>query len=163
MPASPGLEVPAQIISTGQGYVTVISVLDRQHLRPYEVPRSFDEMSDIRHVLIGSRNRVCGAHRASWSLGTSVRLEAQNGRERLIGPRVLRMGHAPRKRLMASRCWARFSGSRTPSPSSGARVSTPTLPWWALWWTSYAAWPTSSIGYTLDRVGWMRPLSMSRL
>src|SRR5215212_7134265 len=71
--------------------------------------------------------------------------------------------HRSRKRLIASRCWARFSGLRTPSPSSGARVSTPTLPWWALRWTSRAAWPTSSIGYTFERVGWMRPLSMSRL
>ncbi len=52
----------------------------------------------------------------------------------------------PRKRLIASRCCARISSSRTPRPSSGARQRTPTLPWWVLWWTSSAAWPTSSRG-----------------
>ena len=41
---------------------------------------------------------------------------------------------------------ARSSSSRTPRPSSGARQSTPTLPWWVFWWTSRAAWPTSSSG-----------------
>ena len=42
----------------------------------------------------------------------------------------------PRNRLIASRCAARSSASRTPRPSSGARQSTPTLPWWRLWCTS---------------------------
>ena len=54
--------------------------------------------------------------------------------------------HTPRKRLIESRWRERISSSRTPSPSSGARQSTPTLPWWALWCTSRAAWPTSSSG-----------------
>jgi glycosyltransferase involved in cell wall biosynthesis len=52
----------------------------------------------------------------------------------------------PRKRLIAVRCWARLSGLRTPRPSVGARVSTPTLPACRLWCTSWAAWPTSAIG-----------------
>ena len=50
----------------------------------------------------------------------------------------------PRKALIWSRCLARSSSLRTPRPSSGARQSTPTLPWWALRCTSSAAWPTSS-------------------
>src|SRR5690349_13530783 len=44
--------------------------------------------------------------------------------------------HTPRKRLLASRWVARSAVSRTPRPSSGARHSTPTLPWCRLRCTS---------------------------
>ena len=54
-------------------------------------------------------------------------------------------GQTPRKRLIACSWVALSSALRTPSPSSGARQSTPTLPWWALRCTSSAAWPVSSI------------------
>src|SRR5690606_28366368 len=47
------------------------------------------------------------------------------GTEWLLG----RIDDTARKRLMAVRCWSRLAGLRTPRPSSGARVRTPTLPW----------------------------------
>ena len=55
-------------------------------------------------------------------------------------------GYTSRKRLIASRCSARKScaSGATPRPASGARHSTPTLPWWRFRWTSYAAWPVFS-------------------
>ncbi len=64
----------------------------------------------------------------------------------VVGPALTcgeRGAQTPRNRLIASRCWDRSSSSRTPRPSSGARQSTPTLPWWAFLCTSRAAWPTS--------------------
>ena len=91
---------------------------------------------------------VVAAHRG---VETAARLvERQVGRSRLAHAHaivplhaavdrpsgVTRGSTASRKRLIASRCLARSSGSRTPSPSSGARHSTPTLPWCRLRCTS---------------------------
>ncbi len=59
----------------------------------------------------------------------------------------------PRNLLIASRCLARLASSRTPRPSSGARHSTPTLPWWRLRCTSWAACPVSLQRVVCDSVG----------
>src|SRR5439155_3248316 len=69
-----------------------------------------------------------------------------------------------RKRaILSSPTLARNSGSSIPSPSSGARHSTPILPSCRLRCTWYAASPTSSRRCTADRIGWIRPWPMSLL
>ena len=94
---------------------------------------------------------MCGSSLADASETTSTPCDARRSRAGLrhadadLEPERER-SQTPRNALIASRCRARISSSRTPRPSSGARQSTPTLPWWRLWWTSSAAWPTSSSG-----------------
>ncbi len=111
---------------------------------------------DVVGVVAGLRREVERDREAGLALGevASVELVGRLGRGvpgvRPHQPRTILLTlshvwyHTFRKRLMASMCWARISSSRTPMPSSGARHSTPTLPWWRLRWTSYAAWPVSA-------------------
>ena len=99
---------------------------------------TFENISErIQHMLQLAEEEAGEIRRAA-------EMEAHAERARR-GGRVALL-QTPRNRLMASRCFSRLSRSRTPRPSSGARVSTPTLPWCRLRCTSEAACPTSSIG-----------------
>src|SRR5262249_17349006 len=60
-----------------------------------------------------------------------------------------------RNNVIWSMCFARSSGSVTPSPSSGERHSTPSLPSLSLRCTACAASAVWSSVYTFDSVGWM--------
>src|SRR5207248_726158 len=67
-----------------------------------------------------------------------------------------------RNSVILSRCRSRSSGSVTPSPSSGASTSTPSLPSCRLWCTWLTASATCSNGNTAERTGWMRPSPIRR-
>ena len=72
--------------------------------------------------LVSGRRRVVLHGHAScqkWCIAVRPHCRGTRGRRR----------QTSRKRLMAGSWRARSSGSRTPRPSSGARQSTPTLPW----------------------------------
>src|ERR1700677_806385 len=84
------------------------------------------------------------------------RLQVVDGDRHVIDLGQLGSGHAPcllNKVIRSSPTSARNSGSSMPSPSSGARHSTPILPSWRFWWTWYAASPTPSSGCTAESGG----------
>ncbi len=88
--------------------------------------------------LTGSAGSMCSSQQPC-SVGTSI-----EETRRSVARHRPESRYTWRNALMLSRCRARLSWSRTPRPSSGARHSTPTLPWCALRCTSSAAWPVSS-------------------
>ncbi len=102
---------------------------------PQVVVQAADLAIDLFAVVAAHRGVETAAGLVERKRSVSRLAHAAHGPH--LGPvRPGRPTYRLRNRLIASRCLARSCASRTPRPSSGARHSTPTLPWCRLRWTS---------------------------